>query len=323
MILLGILLGFQISCRPIQRAADNEGLTGDLVIFHAGSLTIPVQHLTEAFHSRHPGVSFTTEAAGSRTTARKVSELDRQADLVMSADYQVIENLLIPEFASWNILFARNTMVLAYDDKSLYSGEINVNNWYEILLREEVEFGHSDPNSDPNGYRTLMVWQLAEEYYQEEDLYQQLDLASPPENVRPKETDLIALLETGELDYIFNYLSVAVQHDLEYVILPDPINLSQLEYAADYRRAELEISGRSPGETILISGKPIVYGVTIPKNAPKPGLAEEFLLFLLSAEGQEILRKQGQPPLRPARGLHVEALPPVLAGEIQAFNSQD
>ncbi|MFO7902919.1 MAG: hypothetical protein R6U98_09680 [Pirellulaceae bacterium] len=40
-----------------------------------------------------PDVTFETEAAGSRTTARKVSELGRGADLVMSADYTVIDNL--------------------------------------------------------------------------------------------------------------------------------------------------------------------------------------------------------------------------------------
>jgi len=46
-------------------------------------------------------------------------------------------------------------------------------------------------------------------------------------------------------------------------------------------------------------GKPIVYGVTIPKNAPNPDLALEFVKFLLGPEGQAIMAEQGQPPIVP------------------------
>lgn len=217
----------------------------------------------------------------------------------MSADFTVIDALLIPEHASWNVLFACNAMVIAYTEGSRYAGEINGENWYRILLREDVEFGHSDPNADPNGYRTLMVWQLAEEYYQEPDLFHRLDRASPPENIRSKETDLIALLETGDMDYAFNYLSVAMQHDLEYVSLPEAINLSSKEFAEQYGEAEVELSGKEPGETILRRAKPIIYGATIPKNAPRPDLAVAFLDFMFGVEGKQILEEEGQPPLQP------------------------
>jgi len=32
--------------------------------------------------------------------------------------------------------------------------------------------GGADPNTDPSGYRTLLVWQLAERYYREPRLYE-------------------------------------------------------------------------------------------------------------------------------------------------------
>jgi len=276
------------------------GLEGKLIVFHAGSLTVPVKELTEAFRAQHPGVTFHTEAAGSRTTARKISELGRQADLVMLADYTVIDELLIPHFADWNIQFARNTMVIAYTDRSKYANEINADNWHEILLREGVVYGHSDPNADPCGYRTLMVWQLAEKYYNVPGLYRKLDEHCPPENVRPKSVELIALLQSGDMDYAFEYRSVAVQHGLEFVELPDEINLCCIEHADFYRQARVEVSGKEPGTTITKVGKPIVYGVTIPKNAPSPELAVEFIKFLLSPEGQKIMEGQGQPPIVPA-----------------------
>jgi molybdate/tungstate transport system substrate-binding protein len=62
----------------------------------------------------------------------------------------------------------------------------------------------------------------------------------------------------------------------------------------------VEIAGTEPGATMTMTGTPIVYGVTIPKNAPTPELALEFVKFLLSDEGQAIIAAQGQPPIVPA-----------------------
>jgi len=110
-----------------------DALQGTVIIFHAGSLSVPVDALTSAFQAAHPHVSFQTEASGSNAAARKISELKREADVMMSADYVVIDKLLIPEYADWNIQFARNEMVLAYTDHSRFADEITSDNWYEIL----------------------------------------------------------------------------------------------------------------------------------------------------------------------------------------------
>ena len=273
---------------------------GPLVIFHAGSLTVPLDRLIEAFRAEHPDLEFAAESSGSRTAARKVSELGREADTVMSADYTVIDELLIPEFASWNVEFARNAMVIAYTDGSAYANEITPENWYDMITRGGVIYGHSDPDADPCGYRTLMVWELAELHYGIPGLYERLEEGCPPGNVRPKAVELIALLQSREMDYAFEYRSVAVQHDLRFVELPDEINLSRAEYADLYARAEVRVSGKEPGETIVKTGKPIVYGLTIPKDAPHPELAVQFIAFVLGPKGREILAGLGQPPIVPA-----------------------
>ncbi len=270
-----------------------------IVIFHAGSLTVPVKKLSEAFEKKHPGVEIDTEASGSVTAARKISELGRKADVMMSADYTVIDRLLVPQFADWNIQFARNMMVIAYTEKSKYAAEITPDNWYDVLTRDGVVYGHSDPNADPCGYRTLMVWQLAEKYYGVPGLYQRLQDHCPPGNIRPKAVELLSLLQSGDMDYAFEYRSVAVQHNLKFVELPDEINLSQDGLADYYKQARVQINGRKPGEKVIKVGKPIVYGVTVPKNAPHHDLGVEFVEFLLSKEGQEILESLGQPPLVP------------------------
>ncbi|RLC30218.1 MAG: tungstate ABC transporter substrate-binding protein WtpA [Deltaproteobacteria bacterium] len=284
-----------------------------LIVFHAGSLSIPFREMSDAFSRRYPGVQVIREAAGSRTCARKITELGRACDVMASADYTVIERLLIPDYASWNISFATNEMAIMYRPDSKYAGEINGQNWYRILLKKDVTYGHSDPNSDPCGYRSQLVWQLAEKYYHVPDLYEKLKAGCPVRNVRPKETDLIALLEAGQIDYLFIYKSVCMQHGMRFVGLPENINLGSSTYADFYAQAKVRISGKTPGSFIEKTGKPMVYGLTIPDNAPHRVRAIQFVSFVLGPEGREIMKRNGQRPIAaPMATGHVTRMPPSL-----------
>ncbi|MEA3454309.1 MAG: tungstate ABC transporter substrate-binding protein WtpA [Candidatus Caldatribacteriota bacterium] len=278
-----------------------EQLQGELEIYHAGSLTVPVANLIKEFKVSHPNLVINTTPGGSRKIARLVAETGQKADILMSADYTVIDTLLIPEHANWNILFAENSMVIMYTDQSRYSNEINEDNWYKILLKEKVEYGHSEPNADPCGYRSVLVFQLAENYYQQEGLNLALLDHCPKKNIRSKSVELISLLETGVLDYAFEYESVALQHQLKdekfrYIKLPKAIDLSSLEYIEDYAKATVELSGTEPGETITKKAQPIVYGITMPFNGENRENALAFLKFLFDKnQGLKIIQDSGQP----------------------------
>lgn len=287
----------------------NSSLSGQLIIFHAGSLSVPFAEVSKLYMEKNPGAKVLAEAAGSRDTARKVSDLGRECDILGSADVDTIYEILMPEYADWCIRFARGEIVIAYTEKSKYADEASADNWSGLLLRDGVRFGRSDPGRDPCGYRTLMVFQLAENHYGMPGLAQKLETKDGKRFVRPKETDLIALLETGEIDYLFIYLSVAVQHNLKFVKLPDEINLGNTSMADAYSRASVEVKGATPGETVTLTGAPIVYGVTIPKNVKNPRAAEAWISLLLSPEGAAILETCGQPPVTPAECAEFEILP--------------
>ncbi len=272
-----------------------------LPIFHAGSLTIPFEQISNEFNQLYPDVEILLEAAGSQTAIRKVTELGRECGVIGSADYAIIPKLMFPDYADWYITFATNQIVIGYTDKSKFKDEINAQNWYQILQRDGVKYGRSDPNQDPCGYRTLMVWQLAEDYYNQPGLYKSLDTDDIQQNVmRRKSVELIALLESGDLDYAFEYLSVAVQHKLNYIVLPAEINLSDERFKDFYATARIEIPGKEPGQKITQTGAPIAYAVTIPKNFPNQELAIAWVDFLLSDEGKAIMEANGQPPIFPA-----------------------
>ncbi len=207
---------------------------------------MPFAAIEKEFEARHPDVDVLREAGGSTKMARLISEVGKPADIMVSADYKVIDNNLIPAFADWNARFATNQLVLCYTDQSRYAGQTNADNWYEILQKNEVVWGHSDPNLDPCGYRSLMVLQLAEKFYGIEGLYDRILANRPQKNVRPKSVELVNLLKTGNMDYAWEYISVARQHGLKFIVLDDHINLSNYKYDAFYKQAQVKVTGKNP-----------------------------------------------------------------------------
>ena len=304
-----LLITFALSSSAIIIVKNKIPNNTELIIFHAGSLAVPFKQVCEEFNKLRPEVEIIREAAGSRACARKISELNRPCDIMASADYTVIDELLIGEHAQWNIKFASNEMVIAFCDNSNKANQINKDNWYDILLDKHIAYGRSDPNSDPCGYRTALIVKLAEKYYKKPGLAEDL-LKKNKKYIRPKEVDLLALLEVGEIDYLFIYRSVAEQHKLKYLTLPDEINLKKTKFADYYKNASIRLTGKRPGTFIIKTASPIVYGATIPNNAPNNALAVEFLTFLLTSEkGGAILKENGQTLVVPASTKTFDKIP--------------
>lgn len=285
--MLKLLLKLTLITLNILFAQKNE-----LVIFHAGSFTFPIDKVIEEFKKENPNVQIKREIAGSLECARKITELNKSCDVFISSDYQVIDKLLIPKFAEWNLKFATNEIVIAYSNESKKSKEINQNNLWKILPDDKIRIGIADRNLDPCGYRTILTLQLAEKFYGVNNLSKNI-LQKSNLFVRPKETDLIGLLETGEVDYIFIYRSLAIQHKLNFIPLHEKINLSNPDLNNFYSQVNIELKGKNPTENILQKGEAIIYGLTIPNNSPNRILAEKFVKFILSEKGKMIIEKCG------------------------------
>ncbi len=142
-VLIGwILAGVPAMSQPAM-AADIEG---KLPVFIAGSLTVPFKAVSKEYNKQYPKVDVLIEGGGSATTIRKVTELKRGGGVIGSADYKIVPKLMFPDYADWYIVFASNQMVLCYTEKSKYAKEVNADNWHEILPKEGVMYGRSDPD---------------------------------------------------------------------------------------------------------------------------------------------------------------------------------
>ena len=291
------------AARAGSSAEPPNGPTGTVWVFHAASLSLPFAELEERFEERFPGSDVIRESSSSRMAIRKVTELNRRADLVASADDILLRELMVPDHATWVTQFARNRIVIAYTNRSKYRAEINPDNWYDILLRPDVNFGYCNPDMAPVGYRTLLCWQLADLHYAQSlggrRVSEELLKRCPDKNVRPHCNELIPLLESLSLDYTFQYRSVALQHRLEWLKLPDEIDLGNENLAGTYAKAQAKISGHTRASAITRTGKPIVYGLTIPADAGNTVGAEAFVQLLLSPEGQHVMEVQFQEPIDP------------------------
>ena len=286
-----------------------------LKIFHAGSLALALKDVEEAYERSHPYIDIMREPSGSVKAVRKVSDLGKRCDVVMVADYTVIEKYLFPEYANWLIIFCSNEVVLCYTDKSAHSDMINEDNWYEVLTREGVRYGFSNPNIDPCGYRSLSILYIASQYYGEAGIWESLVtryirnirvevnssghylfFPAEPEYehgeklvLRDKSVDLIQLLEAGTLDYAFEYRSVAEEHGLKYVRLPPELNLAGDPFIDVY----VVLYSGDPQRQRAIEITKIRYGLTIPNTCENCEEAVKFLEWLLYGEGIKILEEHG------------------------------
>jgi len=332
----GVLLGAALlAVAVVVLLGGCGGQTRQVKLIYAGSLIVPFDKLATAFEAAHPGVTVTTESHGSIQVLRHVTELGDLFDLAVTADEQLIPPLMYDRkdphtgkpYADWYCSFATNRMVLAISPKSPLADQLASPDWYRRITRPDVRFGLADPRFDAAGYRALMVLQLAERAYHDPFLFEDMvmgkftspitvdriggvDRIRVPEilettggsNVvlRGASIQLVALLESGDLDCAFEYESVARQHGLAYVRLPAAIDLGEPAQRASYRTVEVRLeSQRFASVRPVFRGDLIRYAFTIPANAPDPGLAAEFAAYLLGPQGRRILQELDQPVLTP------------------------
>ncbi len=153
-----------------------------LVVFAAGSLIIPFGDLQKAFESKYPNIDVQAQYHGSIQVIRQVTDLHQPVDVVATADASLVPMLMYattdPDTgrpnADWYIRFASNHLALAYNPNSKYANEITGDNWYTILARPDVKVGIADPRFDASGYRALMAYALAQDYYHKNTLFRDM-----------------------------------------------------------------------------------------------------------------------------------------------------
>jgi len=300
--------------------------TETIKVATAGSLSLAFMDINEEF-TKNRKIKVDYVSKGSVSIYRDLKELGKEYQIIGLADVTLAKKLYELGIVVAYTKFATNEIVLAYTENSKYSSEVNADNWYQVITRDDVKVGFSNPNMDPCGYRALAVMALADEYYGTNSIFMsivenntnvvlekigdEIHILVPEEFevtnleklvVRDKSVDLESLLEAGEIDYVFLYKTAAKDLGFKFIELPKEINLGSLDYESNYSRVIVNLSG---GETeVRISA--IVYGFGITTYGVEDEAVREYVLFIYSDAGRSILEKHGFNILTPLFETKVE-----------------
>ena len=292
-----------------------------LKAYHAGSLASSFSKLEKSFEKAHPDTDVQLYSGGSAAIIDKVNKQNMFSDVLASADTVLIPKNLYPKNATFDVNFAKNSMVLVYTNTSKSAATINADNWYTVLATKDISYAISDPTSDPAGYRSLMTIALAERKYGDSSIFNTLvapyskmtkvtdgakhtiNATNPSPDgkklvITKTGPDIIPLLKAGTVDYAFEYSSVAIQSGLPYLALPPEIDLSDPTMTARY--ANVQVIRPSGSTTVTEVATPIIYGVTIPTSTRNADGGADFINLLIGKEGQAVLTADGQTPIVPA-----------------------
>lgn len=271
---------------------SGESARAPLTVYAAGSLARPLRAALDSI-AASGGPCVQLELMGSRDMMRAVTSLGRTPDLVITADADELERLLIPAYVVTSTTFARNRVVLALSPKLLTTDTITTANWADVIASGRLRVARTDPGRAPLGYRTQLLWRLAEVELQRPGLAAKLEAASPESLLRGNESDLAALLTSGDADAAWCYESLARSLNLKYVRLGDHIDFGNASDSLFYRRAAVRISGNLPGDSLPVTGTPIRYSMAVVTNGQDPVGATVLRERLLDSTSSRIMRRLG------------------------------
>ncbi|MBA3914988.1 MAG: substrate-binding domain-containing protein [Acidobacteriales bacterium] len=269
---------------PLMFAADTSS-GPPISVLYAGSLDeVMNKGLAPGFAATGKG-TVQGESLGSLAAADSIRNNSKKPDVFISADRQInLSKLMFPVNGSriaWYVSLATSELVVAYNPRSTFAAQFADAAklpWYKVLASPGLHFGRSDPATDPLGYRTLFLFNLAAKHYQQPELAKFL-AGAPNSSQISVEGDLPNRLQSGQLDAAVLYKFQAVLAKLPFVTLPPEINLGDQKMAKAYATE----SYTTPSG-IRIPGAPITFTATVPENAAHYDAAVQFVDYAVRAD---------------------------------------
>jgi molybdate/tungstate transport system substrate-binding protein len=279
---------------PTYLSCADRSQNRSVSVLYAGSLATVMENGLGPAFSKAAGYEYHGEAQGSLGAARMIRDRLRSPDVFISADPAVNKSVLMGssngDLVTWFLTLASSQLVLAYNPESKFAAKFQAaaagtTPWYEVLQTPGLRFGRGDPRTDPKGYRTLFLFDLAAKHYQRPELPGLLGDPINPDQVFP-EIVLLARVQSGQFDAGIFYKHEVVAHKLPFVSFPPEISLGDPKFSAFYAQASYTTPAGNK-----VTGAPILFTITIPKTVRNKATAEAFVRFLLSSN--DLLKEFG------------------------------
>ncbi len=295
--IVGILsiyaIGDEFSVAKGTTTNDNQG---KVFVMYAGSLVKIFEDMVGPAFQNETGYTYVGEGKGSVQVANLIRDGFRTPDVFVSAGTTPVMKLMDtnPPIAEWLLEFGSAEMVIAYSTNSPYYNDLEKARkaeilWYNVISKEGIKFGRTDPELDPKGYYAIITAKLANIYYNDSSIKDRIfgeDRNST--QVFPEEI-LKTILESGQLDAVVAYKHEAVSRGLPYITLPKEINLGDPTFSDFYKQAYyMSELGQN-----TIYGEPIYFSITIPLTVKNLDGAISFVNYILSKNASQILENTG------------------------------
>ncbi|WP_291767476.1 substrate-binding domain-containing protein [Caldivirga sp. UBA161] len=301
-------------------------LSQPFIVGAAGTLKFAFTDLLNIMKGMYPGLNIGQPYFKGSGDVAQYELQTNQLSIMASADTTTIPSVLFTHnYTDYEIAFGVTQMVIIVDLNTTAGQEVYRlwqeaqsypplsaqwnNTWREIFtiiaLNSSTVVGVSNPFTDPSGYQAQCMIKLAglAFFNNASYLYDAIYGHSSKYFMRNTEIDLFTLMQAGQIQFILSaYLSNALPQTQEYkgtayITLPPMVNLGNLSYVPYYH--QVNVTWTEVGVTKTFICNPVVYTVTIPKNAPNPTAALYFLTLLYSPIGQKILEENGIQPIVP------------------------
>jgi molybdate/tungstate transport system substrate-binding protein len=272
-----------------------------LRVAYAGSMGAVMDQVIGPAFAKANDVEYQGIGQGAYGLARQLEGRLLQADVFLPITPGPVDIVKKAGLIGPAVPVASTEMVIAYSPKSRFAPDFAAaaqgkKNWHEVLRTPGLRFGRTDPATDPQGQNIIFTMLLAQNFYRQPGLADKiLGGFQNPQQIFT-EPSLLSRLETGQIDASSGYLSAAISHHLPFITLPDEINLSNPEMDARwYKTVQFSVALPS-GKEATLNTQPLVFYAAVLKDSKQPALAEKFVQYLQSPEGQKLLRDNGYSP---------------------------
>ncbi len=246
-----------------------RGALQTVSVLYAGSLVTPMEGPIKAA-LRERGIDFQGQPGGSKELANLIAAGVRSPDLFLCVDPKLVEKL--GDRVASRRVFAGTSLGVAWSPNSRFAGLFESvlarqTTLWLALARPGLKIGRTDPQLDPKGVYTIEGVQM---WLGRDRAQRILGADENPAQIFP-EQDLLARVDTGQVDVGFFYRTEAVARGYHFIPLPGAAALTDK----------------------------ITYALAVMKNAPHPEAAKAFSEFVLRGDGRAILERAGLTYLEP------------------------
>ena len=266
-----------------------ESNRGEIKIVYPDNIQFLMERFKDGFQKQNPEVSVILQKGAGPEQVQQLYSGNGSADILVLSDDRFARSSVQTLYQSTPTDFMSDEIAIIAGKNAKYFDELTVRYWHNFLLRPDVKVGIPDPSKSYAAIRVPLVWKLAETWVHFMSLYE--SLTAKLKTAEPHRS-IISGLQSGELDYAFDYATQGKQNGLRVFRLLKYYNLGDPSLAHTYKSAVIEIEGKK-----LLYGEPIIYSIGCLKKSKNQNAAQAFIEYVSGEEGRGILQAEELAPM--------------------------